>query len=209
MIVMQRRGLSAVLVLASVVLIGIASLVHAGSYEVGRRLLEGKSYSKAASAFRAASSQGNAAAERELGFLYYNGLGFRQNAATAIQWFDKAAAHGDVQAQAMLGQIYENGLSVQQNNALSAKYFEMAADHGDQHSQLRMGEIRYLGSGVERNHAEAAKWWELATTGDDDSAQRLHATIQPAWDRISPEDRAEGHRRANEWTAARLTQRGG
>ena len=186
-----------------------ASLAHAGSYEDGLRYLRAKDYPKAATAFRAAAARCDAAAERELGFLYYNGRGVQQNIPTAVSLFERSAMRGDVMSQVNLAKMYENGLFVRRNIALSAKYFAMAAEHGDHRAQLRMGELRYLGTGVERDLAEAVKWWVLATDDDTKDARYLRSLVVASWMKIGKEDKAEGQRRANEWTAAKLTQRGG
>ena len=110
---------------------------HAGPYEDGLRLLRAKDYPKAATAFRAASARGHAAAERELGFLYYKGNGVRQNIPTAVTWFEKSAMRGDLLSQTNLAKMYENGIFVARNDTLSAKYFAMAAEQGDRRAQLR------------------------------------------------------------------------
>ena len=175
---------------------------HAGPYEDGLRLLRAKNYPKAVTAFRAAASRGHAAAERELGFLYYNGRGVRQNIPTAVTWFEKSAMRGDVLSQTNLAKMYENGLFVARNDALSSKYFAMAAEQGDRRAQLRMGEMRYLGTGVERDPAEAVKWWILATNDDTKEAQYLRSLVQSSWMKIGVEDKTEGQRRANNAAAA-------
>ena len=182
---------------------------HAGPYEDGLRLLRAKDYPKAGTAFRVAATRGHAAAERELGFLYYKGNGVRQNIPTAVTWFEKSAMRGDLLSQTNLAKMYENGLFVKRNDALSAKYFAMAAEQGDRRAQLRMGEMRYLGTGVERDPAEAVKWWVLATNDDTKDAKYLRSLVQSSWMKIGVEDKTEGQRRANEWVAAKLTQRGG
>ena len=71
----------------------------AGKYDDGIRLLEAKSYVKAASAFEAAAKEGDSGAERQLGFMYYRGLGFKQDNAKAVAEFERAGTHGDLESQ--------------------------------------------------------------------------------------------------------------
>ena len=206
----ELRALRVLVVMALMVLaLMVAPTAQAGPYEDGLRLLRAKDYLKAATAFRTAAAHGHPAAERELGFLYYKGHGVRQNIPTAVAWFEKSAMRGDVLSQTNLAKMYENGLFVARNDASSAKYFAMAAEQGDRRAQLRMGEMRYLGTGVERDPAEAVKWWILATNDDTKQAQYLRSLVQSSWMKIGVEDKIEGQRRANEWVAAKLTQRGG
>ena len=178
----------------------------AGSYEDGLRLLDSKSYEKAATAFRSAAAQGNAAAERQLGFIYYRGSGVAPSTSQAVSWFEKAAAHGDLESQVNLGQMYENGLSVTQDDVKSAYWFHMAAEQGDRRAQLRFGEISYMGTGVGRDRAEAVKWWHLATEPEDELSRQLRQMIQSTIAKVPADIQQEGLKRAGEWKAARATK---
>jgi uncharacterized protein len=178
------------------------SLSCAGDYDDGIRLLNARSYVKASRAFEAAAKGGSSAAERQLGFMYYRGLGFEQDNAKAVALFERAAAHGDLESQVNLAAMYENGLSVAQSDALSAHWFRQAAEQGHRRSQFRLGEICYVGAGIPRDHAEATKWWDLAMRPDDDSTRQMRAMLQSVMNKISADTWEEGHRRANAWLAA-------
>jgi TPR repeat protein len=103
------------------VLVGWPIAVVAGAYEDGLKYLDRKSYREAAAAFQVAANRGNAAAERQLGFMYYRGDGFAQNDSKAVTWFERAATHGDLESQVNLGKMYENGLSVAQDDVKAAQ----------------------------------------------------------------------------------------
>jgi uncharacterized protein len=102
---------------ALLVLSTAAIAARAGEYEDGMRYLAAGAYPQAAAAFELAGAQGNAAAERQLGFMHYRGQGFAQSDTAAAAWFERAATHGDLQSQINLGQMYENGLSVPQSDS--------------------------------------------------------------------------------------------
>ncbi len=183
-------------------------LVWATIYDDGIRLLNAKSYvkaSKASKAFAAAAKDGNSAAERQLAFMYYRGLGFKQDNAKAVALFEMAANHGDLESQVNLGTMYENGLSVEQSDVQSGHWFRLAAEQGHRKSQFRFGEICFLGQGVPRDYAEATKWWDLAMRMDDDTTRQMLAMIQPVMAKITTETLEEGRRRANRWVAARAS----
>lgn len=180
--------------------------VVAGTYEDGLRSLDRKSYGEAAAAFEVAAKQGNAAAERQIAFMYYRGNGFAQDNSKAVSWFESAATHGDLESQVNLGKLYENGLSVTQDDAKSAYWFRLAADQGGRRAQLRFGEICYLGTGVTRDRAEAAKWWRLATEPDDELSKGMREMIQSALAKLPARDAEEGLKRATEWKAARAAK---
>lgn len=186
----------------SYLLLIIPVTAAAGAYEDGLRFLDAKAYSRAAQSFQVAAASGSAAAERQIGFIYYNGAGVKQDSSTAVAWFQRAADHGDLESQVNLGKMYENGLSAPQDNAKAAHYFRLAAEQGHRPSQLRYGEICYLGTGVSRDRAEAVKWWSLATEPEDSDSKRMRSMIQSALPKIPPDVVAEGERRALEWKLA-------
>ena len=187
----------------SLLFLGALSAAQAGNFEDGVRHLDAKAYVKAAAAFRLAAAEGNAGAERQLGFMYYKGMGFKQGDVEAVTWFEHAAAHGDLQSQINLGQMYENGLSVAQSDSRSAHWYRMAAEQGDRRSQFRFGEICYLGTGVPQDGAEAVKWWRLAMRIDDHETARMRVMVEAPLLKTPPEIHDEGQRRANAWLAAR------
>ena len=176
-----------------------------GTYEEGVRLLSEKAYSKAARAFHASAAGGNPAAERQIGFLYYNGTGVRQDNAAALKWFERAADHGDLESQVNLGQMYENGLFAPRDDAKSAHYFRLAAEQGHRGAQFRFGELSYLGTGVARDPAEAMKWWLLASEPEDDLSKRMKSMLKPAMDKLPDDVVAEGNHRARDWKSGRTS----
>ena len=64
-----------------------------------------------------AAEQGFAAAQYNLGVMYDNGQGVRQDDAQAVQWYRKAAEQGHAKAQYNLGVAYINGQGVRQDDA--------------------------------------------------------------------------------------------
>ncbi|PAX24878.1 hypothetical protein CKX34_01650, partial [Neisseria gonorrhoeae] len=66
-----------------------------------------------------AAEQGNAAAQFNLGVMYENGQGVRQDYVQAVQWYRKASEQGDAQAQYNLGLMYYDGRGVRQDLALA------------------------------------------------------------------------------------------
>ena len=76
------------------------------------------------------AKQGNAKAQYNLGGMYYNGQGVRQDYAQAVQWYRKAAEQGYAQAQSNLGVMYYNGQGVRQNYKIAKEWFGKACDNG-------------------------------------------------------------------------------
>ena len=78
------------------------------------------------------ANQGNAAAQSNLGLMYAEGQGVRQDYTQARQWFEKAASQDDAAAQFNLGVMYAKGQSVRQDIKRAQEYFGQACDNGEQ-----------------------------------------------------------------------------
>ncbi|ENW3401566.1 sel1 repeat family protein [Neisseria gonorrhoeae] len=81
-----------------------------------------------------AAEQGNAAAQFNLGVMYENGQGVRQDYVQAVQWYRKASEQGDAQAQYNLGLMYYDGRGVRQDLVLAQEWLGKACQNGDQNS---------------------------------------------------------------------------
>lgn len=79
-----------------------------------------------------AAAHGNAAAQFNLGVMYANGRGVRQDDAEAVRWFRQAADQGLAQAQYNLGAMYYKGRGVRQDLALAQEWYGKACDNGNQ-----------------------------------------------------------------------------
>ena len=91
--------------------------------------------------WRAAADQGDADAQRELGFCYYNGNGVEKDLREAVRWFRKAADQGDALAQFFLGFCYYYGEGVPQDYREAVRWYRKAADQGDADAQRVLGRL--------------------------------------------------------------------
>jgi len=140
-----------------------------------------------------------AAAKRRLGFMYYHGEGVPQDDKRAVALFEQAAEAGDIESAANLGKMYEYGMSVVQDDARAAQWYRKAAELGDPTSQFNASIMYYKGRGVERDVVEAAKWWTLAMSHGDKWKATFWPSIESAEAKLTPDEIAEGRRRAAEW----------
>lgn len=69
----------------------------------------GQDYAKAVEWYEKAAAQGHAAAQSNLGVMYVNGRGVRQNKTTAKEWFGKACDNGDQDGCAAYRELNEAG----------------------------------------------------------------------------------------------------
>lgn len=106
------------------------------------------------------AESGSVAAQYNLGMLYNNGIGTRQDAKSAFKWFEKAAAAGDALASYKVGCYYAGqfaGVVIKDSEkALSAKL--VAASAGYVLAQIDVGNMYAL----RRNFPEARIWWAAA-----------------------------------------------
>jgi len=106
------------------------SVAYADLLKEGTNAYNQGNYQKAAKLFKKAANQGNTEAQTDLGSMYYEGEGVRQDYKESAKWFKKAANQGDAQAQFSLGVMYLNGQIIRQNLSLAKELFGKACDGG-------------------------------------------------------------------------------
>jgi TPR repeat protein len=118
-------------------------------------------------ACRRLADQGDGIAQNNLGSLYYNGRGVRQDYAEAVKWYRGAADQGLAVAQYNLGSLYAYGEGVQQDYAEAAKWYRKAANRGNADAQTNLGVLYANGDGVPKDHTAAYMWFNLAAAQGD------------------------------------------
>jgi TPR repeat protein len=73
---------------------------------------------------------GQADAQGKLGILFARGVGVKQDAEAAAQWFSKAAEQGNIKAQADLASAYLTGRGIEANPTKAGQWFARAAEAG-------------------------------------------------------------------------------
>ena len=91
-----------------------------------------ENYTEAFKCFQKVAEQGNASAQFNLGVMYENGRGVKQDYFKAVEWYQKAAEQGNASAQSNLGYMYYDGEGVRQNYTKAKEYFGLACDNKDQ-----------------------------------------------------------------------------
>ena len=116
----------------------------------------------AAKWYQRAASQGNSAAQNNLGLMYAQGRGVAQDVARAAKIWRDAAAEGHVIAQFNLGLAYFRGEGVAEDRDEALSWFRRAGELGLADSQYALGQIIRMGLAGEANEAEALYWYQLA-----------------------------------------------
>ena len=124
-----------------------------------------------------AAEQGDADAQRQIGYMYYKGEGVEQNYKEAAEWFLKAAEQGHARAQNNIGYMYENGTGVLQNYQESMVWYLKAAEQGDADAQHRIGLFYSNGKLVEKDLVKAYAWFNLAAAGGHKKSVEIRSKI--------------------------------
>ena len=104
----------------------------AADFDAGLKAYERGDYVRARSEWQPIAEQGGAAAQFNLGLLYYDGHGVPQNYAEARRWFERAANQGYAKAQHNLGAMYGAGKGVNRDYAEAYKWLSICAAQGEQ-----------------------------------------------------------------------------
>jgi len=102
----------------------------AGHFAAGLAAYNNARYGTAIRAWKPLADLGHVDAQYNLGVMYSNGLGVRQDHQEAARLFRLAADQGDASAQFNLAVRYDNGLGVLQDREAAASLFRLAADQG-------------------------------------------------------------------------------
>lgn len=142
---------------------GIAEAQHdlAAIYTAGHGGVEAD-YGKAATWFHEAAVNGVANARYNLGVLYHQGLGVKQDIDTAFDWYRAAALSGHPEAQYNLGIAFIEGIGADYNPSQAALYFENAATAGILEAAYNLGLIHENGLLGSARPEEALRWYKLA-----------------------------------------------
>jgi len=152
---------------------------------------------------------GNATAQRLLGFCYGLGKGVNKDDQEAVKWITKAAENGDSEAQLSLGQCYERGVGLNKNMEQARKWITQAAEQGlgeaEVYLGLKFGEtgsfgkddllaIKWLTKAAEKGNAlgQNALAWILSTSSDpklrngDEAIKWARQALQSSGDSYAP-----------------------
>ena len=137
------------------------------------------------------AEQGDAIAQHDLGFMYFEGKGIRQDLEKAVYWFTKAAEQDNDSAQHNLGFMYSEGKGVQQNFEKAVYWYTKAAEQGAWFAQYNLGVIH---SKVQ-DYVTAYAWFNLAASQDKDIAKGARETLLK---KMSPDQIEEGQKLSRE-----------
>jgi uncharacterized protein len=160
-----------IMMLALLLSLGASHSVYAASVADGVRAYERHDYRAALDAWLPLAERGNARAANNVGLLYQNGLGVKQDYGQALAWYRKAAGNRSTEALNNIGVLYDTGHGVRQDYAEAAQWYGKAAKRGFAEAQYNLGAMYLGGQGVGKNTGEAAAWFRKAANQGNVKAQ--------------------------------------
>jgi TPR repeat protein len=148
----------------------------AAEYEVGVRLVEGKSAAvnteEGLRWLKRAAKSGIIPAHLWIGSLYEKGLGVEKDLNLARTHYSAAAEKGNAKAMHNLAVLYAEGIDGRRDYKTAIRWFQRAAERGIADSQYNLAILLMRGIGIDQNHKDAYKWFALAALQGDREAAR-------------------------------------
>lgn len=104
-----------------------------GSHAEGERDIE-----EAIRLYKLAAEKGYAAAQNNLGFCYFHGIGLPKNLTATVRWYKAAAEQDYAPAQYNLGYCYEKGYGVGTKLNDVLKWYRLAANNGNEKAKAAL-----------------------------------------------------------------------
>jgi hypothetical protein len=111
----------------------LTSIPALADFAAGLKAYEDHDYAAALKEWRPIAEEGDAAAQFNVGLMYYDGKGVAQNFDEARRWFQRSADQGYEKAQLNLGAMYGSGKGLRKPDFVQAyKWLSLCAAGGDQ-----------------------------------------------------------------------------
>ena len=156
----------------TLLLLLVSGMAAAADFAKGLKAAELGDFKTALAEWTPLAEQGSADAQHNLGVMYNNGDGVRENHKKAVKWYTLAAKQGNESAQSSLGFMHENGRGVKENHKTAVKWYTLAAEQGFEIAQSNLGFMYYSGRGVTQDYKASAKWYTLAARQGNARGQR-------------------------------------
>lgn len=112
-------------------------------YQIGLLYEHEHLYDKAREYYELSIKKGHSKALFQLGHLYENGTGVRQDYSFARKHYEMAAKNKNIEALLQLGILHEEGKGVKPNSAKAREYFMQAVNEDNSNVPIQIGDIYY------------------------------------------------------------------
>jgi TPR repeat protein len=164
-------------------------------FQAGMDAYDQNDYATAYREWLPLAEQGNAGAQFNLGWMYYQGKGVPEDRPEAAKWYRLAAEQGNAGAQFNVGRMYDNGEGVPLDYAEAVKRFRLAAKQGNAAAQVNLGGMYYDGWDVPQDYVTAYAWFNLAAAQGHERGVKNRDMVQES---MTPAQIAEGQKLSRE-----------
>ncbi|WP_338813141.1 tetratricopeptide repeat protein [Bernardetia sp. Wsw4-3y2] len=127
-------------------------------YQKAKTFYDDENFQEAIPYLEEAAKKGHEGAQFDLGYLYKEGKGTKQDNEKSLFWFKEAAKQESAMAQMAVASIY----LVDKNYNEGFKWTKLAAQQGVVEAQYYVGMMYLEGKGTTKNYTEAIKWHKEA-----------------------------------------------
>lgn len=173
----RNKKLTRLTILPAMLLAAMTSLA-APNEEQGKLLLhKGDSlyrqgnFEEAAIAYLISANEGNAEAQFDIAYAYFNGEGIERDYASAAMWFKRSARQNYAKAQYNLAYCYMNGRGVPRDYDKASDLLHQSASNNYKRAQLTLADCYANGILVEQNEKESQKWMAMAANLQSEQPQ--------------------------------------
>lgn len=173
----RNKKLTRLTILPAMLLAAMTSLA-APNEEQGKLLLhKGDSlyrqgnFEEAAIAYLISANEGNAEAQFDIAYAYFNGEGIERDYASAAMWFKRSARQNYAKAQYNLAYCYMNGRGVPRDYDKAFDLLHQSANNNYKRAQLTLADCYANGILVEQNEKESQKWMAMAANLQSEQPQ--------------------------------------
>lgn len=114
---------------------------------------------------------GDAAAQFQLGRLYFRGDGVTKNEKLALEWIGKSAEQQNTDAITSMGFFYSQGVIVPRDEAKAVEWFRRGADAGSPRCKLNLGLLLRQGKSIQLSNGESLRLMQEAADAGLPEAQ--------------------------------------
>jgi TPR repeat protein len=166
----------------------------------GARHYQQANYKAAVASWQPLAIKGNPVAQNNIGILYLDGKGVKQDTPEAVRYLSLSAASGSSLGQNNLGGLYREGKGVPRDFGKAAQWFTSSAAQGNAAAMYNLGLMHEMGQGMKAEPSRAYMWYALAAEQNNvaNTAANAAAHRDALWGRMT----AAAQKQAKEMTAA-------
>lgn len=143
-----------------------------------------KDYPRALALLRPLADDGNVAAQRQTGLMFFWGQGIKKDDQAALKYFISAASQGAVGDEITLAMFYQHDGDIAKDLKIEGsfgsagkdfaetrRWLDKAMAQGSAEATRRIGDMYKEGRGTEQDYKQAAAWYTNAAEAGDPQAQ--------------------------------------